>query len=104
MLQEHPSEPRFGLDAAGSAWGAQPSSWDALGWDHLVADAAALVSLRYVDLNAALPQNPPAPDPSDTVWHAGGTPGSRSADLAHITFRRPQRLAIHASMLLPSAP
>jgi hypothetical protein len=101
-LQEHPSEPRFGLAVAGAAWGAQPASWDVLGWDHLAASAQALSSIRYVDLDAALPQNPPAADATGAVWHAAGTPGTRAADLAHITFRRPQRLAIHASRLIPA--
>ncbi len=102
VLQEHPSEPRFGLATPGGAWGARPSSWQALGWDHLAASPSALASLRYIDLGAALPQDPAAPDPTGAVWHADGTPGTRSADLAHITFRRPQRLAIHASTLVPA--
>ena len=102
VLQEHPSEPRFGLAVPGTAFGAQPASWDVLGWDHLAANATALSSLRYIDLGASLPQNPSAADPSGAVWHAGGTPGSRAADLAHLTFRRPQRLAIHASLLIPT--
>jgi hypothetical protein len=102
VLAEHPSEPRFGLAAPGTAFGAQPASWDALGWDHLAADAAGLAALRYIDLNAALPLDPAAPDPTGAVWHAGERPGSRAADLAHLTFRHPQRLAIHASMLIPA--
>lgn len=101
VLQEHPSEPRFGLAAAGTAWGARPSSWQVLGWDHLAASPEALAALRHIDLNAALPQNPTTPDPTGAVWHAGGAPGTRAGDLAHIAFRRPQRLAIHASMLVP---
>ena len=39
VLQEHPSEPRFGLAAPGTAFGAQPANWQALGWDHLAASA-----------------------------------------------------------------
>jgi hypothetical protein len=100
-LQEHPSEPRFGLAAPGTAFGAVPPSWEALGWDHLAASADALAKLRYIDLAAALPQAPATPDQAAVTWHSTGTPGTRSADLAHITFRRPQRLAIHASMLIP---
>jgi hypothetical protein len=102
VLAEHPSEPRFGLAAPGTAFGTQPASWDVLGWDHLAVDAAGLGALRYIDLNAALPLDPAAADSAGAVWHAGESPGSRAADLAHLTFRRPQRLAIHASMLIPA--
>ena len=100
VLAEHPSLPRFGLAAPGIAFGAQPASWDVLGWDHLCADAAALGTLRYIDLDAVLPQSPAAADPQGAVWHAGGNPGTRAGDLAHLTFRRPQRLAVHASVLI----
>ena len=106
VLQEHPSEPRFGLAAPGDnpAYGVQPSSWQVLGWEHLAASAAELAALRFIDLNAALPQNPPGPDPAGAVWHAGGSPGSRAADIAYITLRRPARLAVHGSILIPPPP
>jgi hypothetical protein len=106
VLQEHPSEPRFGLAAPGDnpAFAVRPSSWQVLGWEHLAASAADLVALRFVDLDAALPLDPPAPDPTGAVWHAGGSPGSRAADIAHITFRRPKRLAVHGSILIPPPP
>jgi hypothetical protein len=104
VLQEHPSEPRFGLAAPGTAFGAQPASWQALGWDHLAASAADLAALRYIDLGAALPQAPVTPDPAGAVWHATGTPPSRAADLAHIALRRPKRLAVHGSVLIPAPP
>jgi hypothetical protein len=103
VLQEHPSEPRFGLAAAGTAFGAQPASWQALGWDHLAASAQELASLNYINLAATLPKTPP-PDPNDhsgSVWHSNGSPPSRSADLAHITLRHPKRFAVHGSILLP---
>jgi len=99
VLQEHPSEPRFGLAAPKTAWGTQPANWQAIGWDHLAQNAGALAAFRYVDLNATLPQNPATADATGAVWHAAG--GSRAADLAHITLRRPKRLAIHASTLVP---
>lgn len=104
LLQEHPSEPRFGLAAPGSAFGAQPSSWQSLGWDHLAASAQDLAALRYIDLGATLPQAPVTPDPAGAVWHAAGTPPSRAADIAHITLRRPTRLAVHGSVLIPAPP
>ena len=99
VLQEHPSEPRFGLATPGTAWGAQPATWQALGWDHLAASAAALESIHYIDLAAALPLAPQTADTTGAVWHADA---SRAGDLAHITFRTPQQLAIHASLLVPA--
>jgi hypothetical protein len=104
VLQEHPSEPRFGLAAPSTAYGAQPSSWQALGWDHLVASEQELANLRYIDLDAMLPLEPVNADPTGAVWHAAGSPPSRSADLAHITFRQPKRFAVHGSMLIPPPP
>jgi hypothetical protein len=104
VLQEHPSEPRFGLEVAGDAFGTQPVSWQALGWDHLTASAGDLAALNYIDLTAALPLAPAAPDPAGVAWQMNGTPPSRAADLAHITFRQSKRLAVHGSVLIPAPP
>jgi hypothetical protein len=104
VLQEHPSEPRFGLAVPGTAFGKQPSSWDVLGWDHLAASADALASLRYIDLDATLPLDPVDADSAGVAWHANGSTPSRSADLAHITLRHPTRLAVHGTVLIPAPP
>ena len=104
MLQEHPSEPRFGLAAPGGVFGTQPASWQALGWDHLAASEQELSALAYIDLGAALPSIPVNADSTGAVWHAEGSPPSRAADLAHITFRQPKRFAVHGSMLIPTVP
>ena len=106
VLQEHPSEPRFGLAAPGTppTYGAQPDSWQKIGWDHLVANEQELSNLRYIDLGAMLPLDPVNADPTGAVWHAAGSPPSRAADLAHITFREPKRFAVHGSMLIPTEP
>ena len=101
VLQEHPSEPRFGLAAPVNAFGAQPATWQALGWDHLAADPQALENLRYVDLDAPLPRDAASPDATGAVWHASGSVPSRAADIAHITFREPKRYAVHGSILIP---
>jgi hypothetical protein len=100
VLQEHPSEPRFGLAESRGEFGAQPSSWDKLGWDHLAASAQELSSLSYIDLGATLPHTPP-PDRTGAVWHSTGSPPSRAADLAHVTLRNPKRIAVHGSVLIP---
>ena len=104
ILQEHPSEPRFGLEPAGATFGGQPASWQALAWSDLAASTADLAALDYIDLTAALPLSPATPDAAGSVWPMNGTPPSRSADLAHITFRQAHRLAVHGSVLIPAPP
>jgi hypothetical protein len=100
VLQEHPSEPRFGLGAPTGAWGMQPATWQALAWDHLAATPGALAALRHVNLAAPLPLRPAAADPTGAEWHVADA--ARAGDIAHITFREPKRLAIHGSRLVPA--
>ena len=104
VLQEHPSEPRFGLATPGTSYGEQPASWQKLAWDHLAASEPDLANLSYIDLSATLPQDPASADPTGAVWHAEGSTPSRSADLAHITFREPKRFAVHGSILIHPSP
>ena len=101
VLQEHPSEPRFGLKVAGKEYGKQPESWLKLGWDHLAATAEALAAINYINLADALPANPGTPDLRGRVWHSTGSPPSRAADLASITMHNPTRFAVHGSVLIP---
>jgi hypothetical protein len=102
VLQEQPSEPRFGLDIA-EAFGGQPESWDALSWGDLAANAAALNAITYIDLTSALPDTSVAEQAGlDLVWRAaGGARGSRASDLAYITLQVPVRIAIHGARMLP---
>lgn len=99
VLQEHPSEPRFGLAEAKDPYGATPGSWDALRWSDLATNAASLASLNYINLADALPSNPASTH--DIGWHATGSSPGRAADLASITLRHPTRFAVHGSVLLP---
>jgi hypothetical protein len=104
VIQEQPSEPRFGLDAQGTA-GAAVASWNELSWPSLVPSDAALADLAHIDLTAALPDVTAAEAaPPGAVWHAtpsGAGRGSRASDLAFITLQRPVRVAWHASDMLP---
>jgi hypothetical protein len=104
VVQEQPSEPRFGLDAEG-ATGAPVSEWNELSWPGLVARDEDLAGLGYIDLAAALPDTTAAEAaPPHAVWHADARPGGRGArasDLAFITLQRPMRVAWHASDMLP---
>jgi hypothetical protein len=107
VLAEHPTEPRFGLDADDGDYAGKPSSWPDLNWAHLAPDAQALAALDYLDLGAALPDVsavvPAAGDPP-VAWHLTGNPtGANGSDLAWITLRRPFRVAIHGADVLPEA-
>jgi hypothetical protein len=106
VLQEQPSEPRFGLDA-GESPASTLTKWLDLSWGHLAADAVALQSMTYIDLNAPLPDaSGVIAEPNEPIvaWHADsglGALSSRASDLAYITLQRPARVAIHGSQLLP---
>ena len=102
VLQEQPSEPRFGLDV-GEAFGAPVSEWSDLSWRSLVATEGALTALTHVDLNQQLPDVRPLNRGSEPAWHADGglgRTGAQSAHLAFITLQQPMRIAIHASDML----
>jgi hypothetical protein len=106
VLQEQPSEPRFGLDV-GEPPAASLTAWRNLSWGHLAQDASSLQALVYVDLNAQLPDTTgviPETNGPIVAWHGNsglGPIGSRASDLAYITLQRPARVAIHGSQLLP---
>jgi hypothetical protein len=72
VLQQHPTQPRFGLESDGStdSWQCFPS-----GFATVAAQSAS-----------------PALDPS---W------GRDAATMAQLTFRQPVRVAIHADLMLP---
>ncbi len=104
-LQEHTSEPRFGLEPAHSPFGSQPTDWQKLAWSDLSSDAASLAALGYIDLAAPLPDVTQVTDPTNARWHvADGTRGATSADLAYITYREPVRLLVQASRMIHSDP
>jgi hypothetical protein len=104
VLQEQPSEPRFGLDVAEDvAFGTPVGSWDELSWAHLASSAEALQGISYIDLDHALPDTRGLSDPVSTRWHANaglGASGARASDLAYATLQRPMRLAVHGSDML----
>ena len=80
VLAEHPTEPRFGLEP-----GAGSGTWNDLGWPQVI------VTHNHLDLSAT-------PPPFGTL--EGATWSADSAQQASITFRRPVRLALHATALL----
>jgi hypothetical protein len=75
VLQQHPTQPRFGLEtqSPGPLWQSFPGGFATV--------AAPLAS-------SGLPTPP-------TGW------GSDAATMASMTFRQPVRIAIHADLMLP---
>lgn len=92
VLQEQPTEPRFGMDVA-TTYGGAPQHWRDLSWGHLAPDADALERIVYVPLDG----------PLATTVLDGIAWGKNSAHMASITRQRPFRVAIHARTWL-SAP
>ncbi|MEO6773090.1 MAG: hypothetical protein ABI467_08705 [Kofleriaceae bacterium] len=99
-LQEHSSEPRFGLEPEGATYGTAPGTWQALAWSDLASDAAALAQIQYIDLGALLPTTNSVVNPKNARWHVAD--GARASDLAYITYREPIRLLVHASKMIPT--
>lgn len=91
LLQEQPTEPRFGLDVA-TTYGGTPQQWRDLTWGHLAADAAGLAQIAYVPLDGLLKNVTVDQIP----W------GANSAQMATITRQPPFRVAVHARTWLPA--
>ena len=96
MIQEQPTEPRFGLDVSHGAGLAPAHSWNDLAWGHLAADAAALAALSHVGVRGALPDTTHIAGP--VVW------GHNSAHQAQATLQVPVKIAIHGSQMLRREP
>jgi hypothetical protein len=86
VIQEQPTEPRFGLDAALTSPEATPN---VLSWQHLASTAEALKALTHASAKTVLPALGVA------QW------GKNSAHQAYITLQRPMRIAIHARDMIP---
>ncbi len=99
ILQEAPTEPRLGLEPAGTTFGGPVASWPGMAWSDLAASPASLASVQFIDLSAALPNTSTVTDPDHAVWHAGD--GARASDIAYITYRVPMRVAVHGSTMIP---
>jgi hypothetical protein len=99
-LQEHTSEPRFGLEPANASFAMSPASWQDLSWSDLAADASSLTQIAYIDLTAALPNVGAVVDPQHARWHVADQ--ARASDLAYISYREAVRLLVHATRMIPS--
>jgi hypothetical protein len=88
ILQEQPSEPRFGLDDDPAI--PTLKTWNDLNWGHLAPNDDSYVAVKK---SALVPVD--AGQAAKAKW------GRNSAHMAYITKQLPSRVAIHASELLP---
>ncbi|WP_158931674.1 hypothetical protein [Acidisphaera sp. S103] len=83
VIEEHLTEPRFGLEPAGSLPPENPV-WNDLGWDHVT------LTGNFLD-----PATPPSFTSTESVaW------SDDSSAMAFILMRRPLRIAMHATALV----
>ncbi|MDK2742064.1 MAG: hypothetical protein H8K03_09935 [Nitrospira sp.] len=85
VLQEQPTEPRFGLDVA-KTFGGTPDHWSDLSWGNLASSEETFKQLVYVPIDGLL-KNVVR---DNILW------GKNSAHMASITRQPPFRVAIHA--------
>jgi hypothetical protein len=90
VIQEQPTEPRFGLDVANFN---EPipdltGTWSNLSWRHLANTAEELKTLSYASVKTTLPVI------DNIAW------GKNTAHQAFITLQRPVRIAIHAKQMI----
>lgn len=95
VLQEQPTEPRFGLQVATEqSFGARPAQWPDLSWGNLAPNAAALQQIFHVSING----------PLNGLTLGPATWGKNSAHMAWIFKQNPFRLAVHARTWLHAKP
>jgi hypothetical protein len=93
VIQEQPTEPRFGLDAADFTTPLPLpalTTWNDLSWRYLADTETALEALLYAPAKATLPVL------DNAEW------GRNAAHQAYITLQRPVRIAIHAKDMIPT--
>jgi hypothetical protein len=89
VIQQQPTEPRFGMDVADFDRPLSPlTSWDDLSWRHLVETEEEFDALSHASIRTVLP------DIGKAKW------GRSSAHQAYITLQRPVRIAIHAREMI----
>ena len=97
VLQQQPTEPRFGLDddpfGPGESGTVPPlKTWNDLNWGHIASSADALNRLSHLRVTGT---SLTPTQPVKGIW------GRNAAHMALITKQLPVRVAIHASELLP---
>jgi hypothetical protein len=90
VIQQQPTEPRFGLDIADFGPPQPPplTTWSDLNWRHFANTEDELKALSHVSTSKALPEI------DHVKW------GKNSAHQAFTTLQRPVRIAIHARQMI----
>ena len=90
VIQQQPTEPRFGLDVPDFVTPQPPplTSWNDLSWRHFANTEDELKAMSHVSTGKALPEI------AHVRW------GKNSAHQAFITLQRPVRIAIHAQQMI----
>jgi hypothetical protein len=90
VIQQQPTEPRFGMDAANfdEPPPPPPTTWNDLNWRHMADTEEELNALSHASINRSMP------DIDKAKW------GRNSAHQAYITLQRPVRIAIHAREMI----
>lgn len=89
VVQQQPTEPCFGMDAADYSKPAPPlTTWNNLSWRHMADSAGELQALSHASISKSLSVA------GSATW------GRNSAHQASITLQRPVRIAIHAKEML----
>ena len=98
VIQQQPTEPRFGLDEAD--WqGGTPGGWRDLTWGHLV-EEDEFEGMTHAPVSGSRPEGwTPFSADAGVGWGAE----AESAHIAYIALQRPVRVAIHADDMLPTA-
>ena len=87
VIQEQPSEPRFGFDMPDGTGGTAGSIKD-LTWSEVVPSGLTIDALDYIDLDAV------EPTAAEAYWN------KTAALMAFVTLQQPVRVAVHGSLLL----
>jgi hypothetical protein len=101
VIQQQPTEPRFGMDEAKfdkPESPSKPKTWNELSWRHLANTEADLKDLSHAELNSIkkLFPNIDKEKIDNAIW------SKNSAHQAYITMQRPVRIAVHARDILKS--
>lgn len=98
VIQEQPTEPRFGLDVPDGTGGATPQHWGELDWDQVGVPPGSYLRLAATSLMGRTLPLADRPGPAISVGAARF--GHNAGHMAAITFQRPFRAAIHSSKVL----
>jgi hypothetical protein len=91
VLQQHPTEPHFGLGAPSGQKEGDPTDPGSITWDD------------FADGQGTLPDFAPTAVPSwwNVTWGTGPMWGAEAAAVGALSLQRPVRVALHATELLP---